>query len=141
MKLNNLLITPERRVIISDFGCAAVLSADKTLRVGSLGSVGGNPLHLAPEIKAAGKNLLRKVDYSKQPSYELGLLAHEIFFGEFPLKAIGKGSLDDQYFCSFLPDDSHYIPKFFEWIKDLLLYDPTRRISLSDAFRRFHEFL
>ena len=80
LKLNNILIDDDGHVVITDFGFA--------IKIGSNGKAyvdrpGGNPAYLAPEL-LANTNYPKEIDYSKQPSFALGVLFHEIIMGEHP---------------------------------------------------------
>ena len=133
MKLNNLLINSNGRIIISDFGCSTKLAPNKTIYIAPGGSIGGNPVRLAPEIRKVDTSVLDKailVDYSKQASFELGMVAFEIFFGEIPDPQMFGEHMDDAYFNRLCVDDSHKIPEMFEWLRGLLYSDPQRRTAL-----------
>ena len=69
MKLNNLLLNSTGRVIICDFGCAKKLNPQKQAFLRERGCLGGNALHLAPEIRSVDNRVAQWVDYSKQPSF------------------------------------------------------------------------
>src|SRR3990167_9979953 len=133
MKLNNLLINSNGRIIISDFGCSTKLAPDKTIYIAPGGSIGGKPVRLAPEIRNINTGVSRNpvlVDYSKQASFELGMVAFEIFFGDIPESHMFGEHMDNSYFNNLCVDDSHKIPEMFEWLRDLLYSDPQRRTSL-----------
>ena len=134
IKIGNLLINSSGRIIITDFGCSIKLSPDKTVNIPQGGSIGGNPAHMASEIKQI--KCVRDpilVDYSKQPSFELGVVAFEIFFGDFPDTHMFGEHMDDAYFNKLCVDDSHTIPEMFEWLRGLLHSDPQRRTALCDS--------
>ena len=133
MKLNNLLINSNGRIIISDFGCSTKLAPNKTIYIAPGGSIGGNPVRLAPEIRKVNTSVLPEailVNYSKQASFELGMVAFEIFFGDIPDPHMFGEHMDDAYFNRFCVDDSHKIPEMFEWLRGLLYSDPQRRTAL-----------
>ena len=136
IKLNNLLINSFGRVIICDFGHAKKLNPQKQAYLLSLSSLGGNPQHLAPEIKLVDNRVAQWVDFSKQPSFELGMLAHEIIFGETPERLFGE-EMDDSYFRSICPDDSHNNGKLFGWVKGLLMKDKGTRAELRESAKMF----
>src|SRR3990167_633092 len=141
MKLNNLLINSNGRIIISDFGCSTKLAPDKTIYIAPGCSIGGNPVRLAPEIRNINTGVSRNpvlVDYSKQASFELGMVAFEIFFGDIPDSHMFGEHMDDAYFNSLCVEDSHKIPETFEWLRGLLYSDPQRRTSLLTCAAGFH---
>ena len=141
MKLNNLLINSAGRIIITDFGCSTRLLPDGTVYMAQAESVGGNVVRMAPEIRKINTNLLEKailVDYSKQPCFELGMLAFEIFFADIPESCTFGEHMDNDYFTKFWVDDAHNIPEFFDWLRGLLMSDPHQRTTLAESATRFH---
>lgn len=140
LKLNNLLINTSGRIIISDFGCSTQLAPDKTIYIAPGESIGGNIMHLAPEIRKINPNISRNstlVDYAKQPPFELGILAHEIYFGKLPLQNQFAEDMNEDYFLGMCSDPSHQLPVFFDWLKGLLFANPTNRLSLRAAVDNF----
>ena len=81
LKLDNILIDDEGHILIIDFGMAVKLDANGNARVER---PGGNLAHLAPEI--LNSNFPGEVDYSKQPSFALGVLFYEIIMGSHPFE-------------------------------------------------------
>ena len=79
LKLTNILIDDEGHIVIIDFGMAVKLDANGKAKVDF---PGGNYAHLAPEI--LNSDYPGEVDYSKQPSFALGVLFHEIIMGYHP---------------------------------------------------------
>ena len=144
MKLNNLLLNSTGRIVISDFGCSTKISPKKILHIAPGGSVGGNLMHLAPEIRKINTGISETavlVDYSKQPGFELGMLAFEIMFGELPELNVFGEQMDDQYFLLHCPDDSHKIPQMFNWMRHLMLSNPLERTGLLEAGEYFSQIL
>jgi serine/threonine protein kinase len=90
LKLENLLISRCGVVSLCDFSLALQLPDSEMTALLSLDDpTGGNPAHLAPEVRFApveGNN--RKVNYKFQPSWELGVLFFEIIFGHSPFPTI-----------------------------------------------------
>ena len=79
LRLNNILIDDEGHILIIDFGMAVKIDANGKANVDRNG---GNLAHLAPEI--LNSEYPGEVDYSKQPSFALGVLFHEIIMGYHP---------------------------------------------------------
>ena len=140
MKLNHLLVNATGRVVICDFGCAKALNAEKKAFISQGGLLGGNMEHLAPEIKIVNNRVPQWVDYSKQPSFELGMLAHEIIFGQTPRNTFGE-EMSDQYFRSLCPNPAHNNGKLFEWLKALLTKNKANRLDLKESKQRFEEII
>ena len=85
LRLNNILIDDEGHIVITGFGVAVKFNSKGKIIVDS---PGGNQEHLAPEVLNTAFYLSRrktiKIDYSKQPSFALGVLFHEILTGSHP---------------------------------------------------------
>ena len=79
LKLDNILIDDEGHILIIDFGMAIKVDASGKAKVDT---PGGNYAHLAPEI--LNLDMSGEVDYSKQPSFAMGVLFHEIVMGSHP---------------------------------------------------------
>ena len=143
MKLNNLLLNSNGRVIICDFGYAKALNPQKQayLLPPKLASLGGNLEHLAPEIKSVNNTVAQWVDYSKQPSFELGMIAHEILFGRTPENVFGE-EMDSQYFLSLSQNlPFHNNERLFDWLKGLLMKDKRKRSDLLGGRIVFQELI
>jgi serine/threonine protein kinase len=87
LKLENLLISSSGVVALCDFGLALSLPPDWVALLDANDATGGNPEHLAPEVRNAPvkqmEGKFRKlINYKFQPSWELGILFFEIAFGQ-----------------------------------------------------------
>ena len=91
LKLNNILIDDEGHILIIDFGVAVKLDANGKAKVEKYG---GNPAHIAPEI--LNSDFPGEVDYSKQPSFALGVLFHEIIMGSHPFDSYPLGNFGNK---------------------------------------------
>ena len=141
LSLQNLLFDAATgNVILSNFRWAIRLTSEKTCTIAADGWIGGNTEHLAPELRRISTRSEVLVDYSKQPSFELGMLAHEIYFGKQPDEYTHGESMYLPYFNNLCPDDSHKISEVFEWMKLLLFANPKHRITFVDAVEKFHSF-
>ena len=138
MKLNNLLLSSNGRIVICDFGSAKKLSPEKKCFLPNYSSIGGNLEHLAPEIKSLANSVPAWIDYSKQPSFEVGMLAHEILFGQTPEGCYGE-QMDEKYFSLLCADDSYNIPNLFTWLKSVLLKDHKTRLPLAECKIQFDD--
>ena len=142
MKINNLLIDNHGKVLISDFGAACKVSPSKMIHIPPGGSRGGNLVHLAPELRSLNTNIADSavlVDLSKQPSFELGMLAHEIFFGDNPAMSKCGEDMDFDYFKNLCADASHEIPELFDWIRGLLSSNPKSRTAFLDGYAELQQ--
>jgi len=86
------------RCVLSEFGASCRLNAElkSIAAVSDIGSLltpnWGNGAHIAPELHAQVLSALQRrtaahvvVDYTKQPAFELGVLAYEIVNGDGPV--------------------------------------------------------
>ncbi|UCC73262.1 MAG: protein kinase [Gemmatimonadota bacterium] len=81
VKPDNILIDTERdRVILTDFGIAKALTAEKTLT--TPGDLLGTPQYMSPEQGEGRQDLDGRAD-----QYSLGLIGYEMLAGERPIRA------------------------------------------------------
>ncbi len=81
VKPDNILIDTERdRVILTDFGIAKALAAEKTLT--TPGDLLGTPQYMSPEQGEGRQDLDGRAD-----QYSLGLIGYEMLAGQRPLQA------------------------------------------------------
>jgi serine/threonine protein kinase len=147
LRLANVLMDENAHVVLCDFGFARKLAPDGTLVIGENDTNGGNRSHLAPEV--LNVSLPGKIDYSKQTSFSLGILIHEIFFGmKHPFHTVVDDRLWD-YPVGFefggsknvrVPDwnpDEQLIlghdPKLINLIANLIKHHPGDRMALDDC--------
>jgi serine/threonine protein kinase len=81
--------------VLVDFGLARRLAMEDMVAIlppaaWSSEQLWGNPAHAAPELQLELKRVGRvggpaRLDYSKQPVFELGVLAYELCAGEHPV--------------------------------------------------------
>jgi len=87
MKLENILIDENECPVIFEFGFAVRLNENFICKMSELDVPGGNPAHLSPEVlnnfqeQKRNKKRQIEIDYSKQPSFEFGVICYEILFG------------------------------------------------------------
>jgi serine/threonine protein kinase len=100
--------------VLADFGCARRLDVEgmtATLppTVWSSEQLWGNPAHAAPELHAEQARVRRqggvaRLDFSKQPVFELGVLAYEVCAGVHPV-------VDYSVTLEYGPDDVAALPE------------------------------
>lgn len=73
MKLDNILVSKEGTIVITDFGTSFCAKDSKFTHVRG---IQGNIAHLAPEIN--NTSIGKSVSYLKQPTWELGVLIFEV---------------------------------------------------------------
>lgn len=134
LKLDNILLSFAQYPVLCDFGCA-----DKTDESGCIKqppSVGGNKGHLAPEVLNSWANKTPIINYSKQPSWELGIICYEIatlthpFDGYPPL----HGPVSVTKLDTTLLEKLNYPEAFIKLVENLVDNDFTKRMELSEAF-------
>jgi len=89
IKPGNIMITPEKRVYLLDFGIAALMTEDK-----EKGKVPGTPEYMAPE------QFKGKID-KRSDLYSLGVVLYESLTGHLPLLEMIYGSFKERYFQKF----------------------------------------
>lgn len=143
MKLDNILVSTDGTLVITDFGTAFRVVNDPTFTKER--SKPGNPSHLAPEI--INTPFGKPVSYLKQPSWELGVLCFEIIhfcfgkdvsshpFGNYPIQfAQGKTSVDRTE-VKFTQNETDFPENFFQLVK-LMLKDFETRILFPEAVQK-----
>ena len=144
LKLSNFLVAENNRVVLCDFGCAVQFSDSSFNLPYSRGMLpGGNKAHLAPEILNTYHKLRRNptsrgvLNYTKQESFAVGVLVHELAMREHPLSEYPLGCTRSElvlYDSKEVPSLAGSYPKSFSSIvSDLLVPDPSKRLSMQEA--------
>ncbi len=145
LKLNNILVTEEEKIVLCDFGCAVQFEDSSLILPFVRTSLpGGNKAHLAPEIlnthhrfKRGSARSRGVLDYSKQASFAVGVLIHEMATGDHPLIDYPLGHTTDESIEYILQDipplPSSFPNSFCSIMLDLLNPDPNKRLKLSEA--------
>ena len=89
IKPDNVMVTSTGDVIITDFGCSLMLNKKMEAELAQDSIVGGNILHLSPEIRRKSMKKRMVVNFEKQAQFELGVLLFEVAFGRHPIKEYG----------------------------------------------------
>lgn len=147
LRLDNMLVTEEEKIVLCDFGCA-IQFPDKSFTLpyvrGSL--PGGNKAHLAPEVLNTHHKFKRdpgrrgKLDYSKQASFAVGVLIHELSTGDHPLLDYPLGYTHHEMVTygadSIAPLPASYPKSFCSIVSDMLSMEPGKRLSLEEALNQ-----
>ena len=133
LKLNNLLVSPCLTLVICDFSCAKQFTHSDSPFIDFIEpneAEGGNINHLAIELFNSGyvkegNRQVKKVDYTFQPSFALGVLFYEIATGkdafrEYPLGRRPNCTIPDVDFSLLDGFDE----RFIELIKKLICISP-----------------
>nr|CAC07967.1 putative mitogen-activated protein kinase kinase 3 [Leishmania mexicana mexicana] len=130
LKPSNCLLSQNDLVVkISDFGLS-VFAGNKQCLTTCCGT-----LHfMAPEILLE-KNYGKPVDM-----WAMGVMAHVMFFGRYPFQARTEAALTKDICRGYLPREEGGgglpCPSLLQdFISQLLLYDPHRRMSAKDALK------
>ena len=145
LKLSNVLISEDERLVLCDFG-SAIQFADEgcCMRWQHGMSVGGNRAHLAPEVCSSHYRCRtnpkenKVIDYSKQPSFAVGVLLYEMAVGEHPLPDYPLAWSRDAGQVTFSKADISSLPachssSFCSLVSGLLDPEPSLRTTLHDA--------
>jgi len=147
IKLENILID-ENVPVICDFGTALVIEENNfTCIISDMDKPGGNTSHLSPEVLNSYQHQKRnkkreiEIDYSKQPSFEFGVICYEILFGlTHPLQdypANFKYPLQIEFDRTYLDSKENIPIEVRGAITNLLKHDPNERPLIEDILRLF----
>ena len=135
VKPNNILVSAEGSLILSDFGESINLD-DNHCYNSELGA--GNQQYQAPEIhnQRKGKAI---INFSKQYSWEVGCLLFTIVYGKFPFEDYPSayGSPPYLHVPYLAIPNSGVHPAFEHLIGKLLINDQSSRISIHQAQQEF----
>jgi serine/threonine protein kinase len=121
LKPSNVLVCPDGRVVILDFGLAAMLSDDHHVDLKT--KLMGTPGYIAPE-QARGLPVTRAVDW-----YAVGVMLFEALTGRLPYVGSVRDIMDAQL-AGRVPDPAHFarVPDDLRMLcMDLLAADPAAR--------------
>ena len=144
LKLSNFLVAENSHVILCDFGCAVQFSDSSfSLRYSHGMLPGGNKAHLAPEILNTYHRLRRNpaskdvLNYSRQESFAVGVLIHELATREHPLNEYPLAFTRSEvitYESREVPSLGDCYPKSFcSIVSDLLALEPSKRMGTQEA--------
>ena len=158
----------ELQVVICDFGYAIKVNDDYKVKIARGDPLGGNVYHLAPEILSSSSsssspssslsspsltgssggqinnnNNYIEVDYSKQPTWEFGLLCFEIIFGYLPdhhrhPRYDYQSLIDDAKDCDLYDDQMN--DEIARLLSPMLSFDAPDRLSFPAAYHSFIQF-
>jgi len=152
MKLKNILIDENECPVIFEFGFAERLKENFTCKMSDLHVPGGNPAHLSPDVlnsfyeQKRHKNREIEINYSKQPSFEFGVICFEILFGgthplgDYPPIFYRKNLINPLQieFDRRVKLDTKEIPiEVRDAITNLLKNDPNERPFIEDILHFF----
>src|SRR6266568_1829057 len=131
LKPENMLIEPDGRLRITDFGLALALRGDG--RFGGATSRSGTPQFAAPE-QLLGERVDQRADlYSLAAAAYFALLGRPPFEGPTPEAILARQTTDD---LPPLTDSRHDVPRELEEVlRRALASDPRARFQTATAFR------
>lgn len=128
LKLSNILVDSNEKIILSGFGYAKKLDSNFCCSFNENEKKIINENYECNEIKS--KTNQKSINFSKQFSFELGCLIHEILFTKHPFKEYTTQNNPKRI---KLKQQNEISLKFLPIIDRLIDLDPNKRISLSEA--------
>ena len=150
LKMSNILMAEGERVVLCDFGCALQFP-DQSFTIPYMrGSLpGGNKAHLAPEVLNTHHRCKRSpahsqrgpmINYSKQASFAVGVLIHEIATGDHPLPDYPLGYTTNELVTykmeDVVPLPGTYSKSFCSIVSDMLCAEPGKRLAVEEALNQ-----
>jgi len=134
LKLDNILFSYACYPVLCDFGCADTTDESGCIERPSI--VGGNNRHLAPEVLNSWRNKTPIINYSKQPSWELGIICFEIATLSHPFDSYPplQGTVSVTKLDTTWLEQLNYPKPFIKLVESLVENDFTKRMELSEAF-------
>jgi serine/threonine protein kinase/Flp pilus assembly protein TadD len=105
IKPANLLITPEPRIKIADFGLVRILSRSTSEEVSAFGEIIGTPQYMAPE-QAMGDAFDHRADL-----YALGITLFELVAGRPPYTGNSTMEVLEKHIMEPLPSIRSFVPE------------------------------
>jgi serine/threonine protein kinase len=96
MKMNNVLVAADGRLVLSDFGTAQPIGADGYFLATQ--GIAGNPSHKAPEVLRVLNSQGLRLPLRGQPSWECGTMFHEMIVGEHPYPGYPLAGLEPEHY-------------------------------------------
>jgi serine/threonine protein kinase len=132
VKPHNMLVTPDKRLKVADFGIAQVLSTihpDEQKNV-----VWGSPQYFSPE------QALGEIPTPASDVYSLGIIMYEMLTGSLPFRAITDAELVRMHVKEEPPSLSEMIPDISPLLEQILnkvmSKEPSKRYRTADQLGR-----
>ncbi len=130
LKMENILIGENNRIVLSDFGIAYVPSSN---RLTVTGDVFGTPLYIPPEQLVGTKAVDARAD-----CYSLAVIAYLLSVGYFPFSSESPLETLNRHLVSAPPVPSHLNPRLPNALNVVLLRglakDPNERYQSAGEF-------
>ena len=135
VKPHNFLVTPDRRLKVTDFGIARALSSIRHDEYSDV--VWGSPQYFAPEQATGG------APSPASDVYSLGIILYELLSGTLPFVAPTPEELARLHLTEIPVPLSEYVPDIppalEEIVAKVLSKEPSRRYRTADQFGRVLE--
>ena len=129
IKPDNLLITPEPRIKIADFGLVRRMTGTTEDEISMHGEIIGTPQYMAPEQASGAGNVDHRVDL-----YSLGITTFELICGRPPFQGNSTFELLEKHIVEPLPQigpmaKEEITPQLQEFLERFCAKDPDDRFG------------
>ena len=148
MKLEHLLLSANKDLVVTGFSCAKHLREHFFFPYSTDASPGGSEANIAPEVLNEFETLRKEphmqhhaVDFGHQTDWATGVIVYEAIAGRRPLANYPAAFMGDDSRVTYTAEDLAPLPasygeEFDSTVRGLLHPDPLKRLDVDEAMQR-----